>query len=53
MGFRTATLKQSRIEEDAGAGCLQQVHGAGDLAGGSPESEFRCAHEPKLLLSKR
>jgi hypothetical protein len=39
--LRPAALKQARIEQNAGAGGLEQVHGTGDLAGRAPEGESR------------
>ncbi len=38
-GFGPPALEQAGVEEDPGAGGLDQVHRAGDLAGGAPESD--------------
>ena len=40
VGLRALALEEARVEQDAGARGLQQVHGAGDLAaGGAVEGE--------------
>ena len=39
MGLGPASLKQPGVEQEPGTGGLDQVHRAGDLAGGAPEGE--------------
>ena len=45
VGLRPAALKQACVEQDSGSGRFEQVHRAGDLAGGAPECDSGGAHE--------
>ncbi len=52
-GFGAAPLEQPGVEQDPRPGGLEQVHRAGDLAGGAVEGEFEVGHEYWKLAGSR
>ena len=52
-GVGTVALEEPGVQQYAGAGGLQQVHRAGDLARGAPERDLRSTHRQGSTRSAR